>query len=175
MTNPGTVVILAVQLGSADFLAAKSGVIQVGHSAGDLFLLFATVTFVFQRFFTLLTVAHVALLLARVYSTVKRFRAGRFTRDVVFLAALQWFCHSTTPAAALDYRLARRTRTGMTEQRTRMLAKILAPTKLTTRVSNITPVVLRILLLATETEILPRNLLRNVLTGRTAPSVIRQR
>lgn len=115
MTNFGTVVIVAVQLGATDFLAAESGVVQVGHGASYLLLLLATVAFVFQRFFALLTVTHVALLLARVNSAVKWFRAGRFARDVVFLAALQRFCHPATPAATLDHRLTRRTRSRMTE------------------------------------------------------------
>lgn len=62
----------------------------------------------------------------------------------------------------------------MTEQRTRMLAKVLPAAEFSTRVCNVAPIVLRILLLATEAEILPRDLLRNVLTGRTTPTVIRQ-
>lgn len=173
MTNLGTVVILAIQLGAADFLAAESGVVQIGHGAGNLLLMLATVAFVFQRFFALPTVTHVALLLARVNSTVERFRAGRFTRNIVFLAALQRFRHAATPTAALDYRLARRTRPRMTEQRTWMLTKVLPAAKFPARVCNVAPIVLRVLLLATETEVLPRNLLRNVLTGRTTPTVIR--
>lgn len=174
MTNLGTVVILAVQLGATDFLAAESGVVQVRHGAGDLLLLLAAVAFVFQRFFALPTVTCVALLLARVNSTVEWFRAGRFARDIVFLAALQRFRHAATPAAALDHRLTRRTRSRMTEQRTRMLAKILPAAKFSARVCNVAPIVLWILLLAAEAEILPRDLLRNVLAGRTTPTVIRQ-
>lgn len=174
MTNLGTVVILAAQLGAADFLAAESGVIQVGHGADDLLLLLSAVTFVFERFFALLAVAHVALLLTRVNSAVERFRAGCFARDIVFLAALQRFRHAATPATALNHCLTRWTRSRMTQQRTRMLAKILPSAQLSTGMCNVAPVVLRILLLATEAEILPRDLLGNVLTGRTAPTVIRQ-
>lgn len=174
MTNLDTVVILAVQLGAADFLAAESGIVQVGHRTGDLLLLLTTVAFVFQRFFALLTITHVALLLARVNSTVEWFRTDRFARDIIFLAALQRFRHAATSAAALDHRLTRRTRSRMTEQRTRMLAKVFPAAKFSARVCHVAPIVLRILLLATEAEILPWNLLRNILTGRTTPTVIRQ-
>lgn len=174
MAQLGTVVILAVQLGAADFLAAKSGIVQIGNRAGHLLLLLATVTFVFQRFFTLLTTTHVALLLTRVNSTVEWFRTGRFARDIILLAALHRFRHAATPAAALDHRLTRWARPGMTEQRTRMLAKVLPAAEFTARVRNITPIVLRILLLATETEVLPWDLLGNVLTCWTAPTVLRQ-
>lgn len=174
MTNLGTVVILAVQLGAANFLAAESGVVQVGHRAGDLLLLLAAVTFVFQRFFALATVTHVALLLASVNSAVQWFRTDRLACDIVFLATLQRFRHAATSAAALDHCLTWRTRSWMTEKRAGMLAKVLPAAKLPTRVRNVAPIVLWILLLATEAEILPRNLLRNVLTGRTTPTVIRQ-
>lgn len=54
-----------------------------------------------------------------------------------------------------------------------MLAKVLTAAEFPARVCNVAPIVLRILLLATEAKVLPRNLLRNVLTGWTTPTVIR--
>lgn len=173
VTGLGAVVILAVQLGTANFLAAEPSLVQVRDRTSHLLLLLATVTFVFQRFLAFLTVAHVALLLACVNFAVERFRAGRFARDVVLLTALHRLRHPATAATALYHRLARRTRSRMTEQRTRVLAQFLPATQFSTRMRHIAPVVLRILLLAAKAEILPRDLFGHVLTGRATPTIVR--
>lgn len=173
VTYLGTGVVVTAELGIANRLAAEPGVVQIGHRAGDLLLLLATVTLVFQRFPTLRTVAHVALLLARVNSAVERFRADRFARDVVLLAALQWLRRTTTPTATLNHRLTRWTRSRMAKQRARMFAQIFPAAQFPARVGHVTAVVLRVLLLATEAVIIPRDLLRHVLAGRTAPTVVR--
>lgn len=63
----------------------------------------------------------------------------------------------------------------MTQQRARMIAQFLPAANLSARVRHVAPIVHRILQLAAKAEILPRNLLRNVLTGRAAPPVVRLR
>ena len=115
MTYLGAGVIVAAQLGTANIFAAKSCVVQVGHRTDDLFLLFSTVTLVFKRFFTLFTVTHVTFLLARVNSAVELFRADRFTRNFIFLTALQRFLCTATPTATLNSGLARWTRSRVTQ------------------------------------------------------------
>lgn len=122
MAYLGAGVIVAAQLGATNGFAAESGIIQVGHRADNLLLLLTTVAFVFKRLFALLTITHVTLLLARVNFAVEWFRADRFARDFVFLTALQRFCAAATPTAALDYGLARWTRSRVAQQRARMIA-----------------------------------------------------
>lgn len=173
VTYLGAGVIVTAQLGSANSLAAESGVVQIGHRTDDLLLLLATVTLVFQGFLTLATITNVALLLARVNPAVERPRTDCLARNVILLAALQRFRRTATPTATLNHRLARRTRPRMAEQRARVLAQVLPAARFSARMCHVTAVVLRVLLLATEAEILARNSLGHVLTGGTTPTVVR--
>lgn len=173
MTYLGAGVIVTAQLGTTNSLAAELGVVQIGHRTDNLLLLLTTVTVVFQCFLTLITFTDVTFLLARVNSAVERFRTDCFTSDFVLLAALQRFRRTATPTATLNHRLARRTRSRVTKQRARMIAQVFPAAKFTTRMCHVTAVVLRVLLLAAKTEILPRDLLGHVLTGRATPSVVR--
>lgn len=61
----------------------------------------------------------------------------------------------------------------MAEQRARVLAQVLPAARFPARMCHVTAVVLRVLLLATEAEILARNSLGHVLTGGTTPTVVR--
>lgn len=169
------VVILTVQLCVAYLLTAKFGVVQIRHRTSDLLLLLAAVALVLQRFLAIVATSHVAFPLATVNFAVQRLATDRVTSDLLLLAALQRLRHPATSATSLHHRLARRTRSRVTQQRARMITQFLPTANLPARVRHVAPIVHRILQLAAKAEILPRNLLRNVLTGRAAPPVVRLR
>lgn len=106
-------------------------------------------------------------------SAVQRPFANGLAEYFVLLTTLHWLGGSSAAAAPLYHRLAWGTRSRMAEQGTRMLTELLPPTKLSTRVGHIATIVLRVLLLATETIVFSWNLLRHVLTRGTSPTIVR--
>lgn len=171
----GAVVILTIQRSAANLLAAKPCIVQIGHRTGDLLLLLSTVTLMFQALFTLCATVGVTLLLAGVNSAIQRLPTGRFTYDVVFLAALHRLRGSSTATTALDHRLTGWTRSRVAQKRARMVAQFLSPAQFPTGVSHVASVILGILLLAAEAIIFPGNLFGYVLTSRASPTVVRER
>lgn len=122
---------------------------------------------------TIVARAAMTFTLASMHLAVQLLVALHVALQIVLLTALHHLLAASATTCASDRRLARWTRARMTQLRARMHAAIGFAATIATTVRHIASIVLRILEFATETEVLVRHLLRNVLTRTAAPAFVR--
>lgn len=124
---------------------------------------------------TIFTRAAMTFSFASMRLTVQLFVALHVTLQIILLTALHHLLTASATTFACNRCLTRWTRARMTQLRARMHAAVGFAATIATTVRHIAPIVLRILQFATETVVLVRHLLRNVLTCTTAPAFVRLR
>lgn len=156
---------------AAALLARVASLILALPGAQHLTLLLATVAVLLHLLRARLTLARMADLLAPMLITVERLIADGFALQRLLHGALHQLAGATTATAATHIGLTRRTRSRMAEQRAGVAAALDAATELATTVRQLVARQWRILELATEAEILPRQFLQHILAGRTSPAL----
>lgn len=153
-----TLVVLAIQILLAGTVTTKLHRLQILCCTRNGPLCGSTVAVVLKCLLTVCTSTRVTLLAATVQATVSQFATQAIACDCLLLGANESFRGRSTTTLSGDGRLAGGTRTWMTEQCTGVIASGPSVAHFPTTVRHIIAIVLRVLLLAAETEIVLRDL-----------------
>lgn len=173
MTRILALVIAARQRLAAALLARVAALVLRLPGAQHLALLLAAMAVLLHLLRARLALARMAGLLAAMLAAVEQLVANGVALQRLLHGALHYLGGTTAAAAARHVRLARRTRARMTEQGAGMAAALDATAELAAAVGQLVARQRRILELATEAEIVARQLLQHILAGRTAPALVR--